>query len=143
MIPLSSQSITLIQLLLDAFVKSAIILSAAGLFAASLRKSSAASRHMVWSMAIISLLALPVLSIALPSWRIPALPSLATAVSIDEGVRESANSGRGDVSAELEYKREIVVPAMTQRSTSDTTSAARFNVGSKLDASGSISPSVA
>jgi beta-lactamase regulating signal transducer with metallopeptidase domain len=142
MIPLSSQSIALIQLLLDAFVKSAIILSAAGLFAASLRKSSAASRHMVWSMAIISLLALPVLSIALPSWRIPALPSLATVVSIDEGIRESANSGKGDVSAELEYKREVVVPALTQRSTFDTTSGARFDVRSKSSVSGAVSPAV-
>ncbi|MGH9831803.1 MAG: hypothetical protein ACRD9Y_02235, partial [Blastocatellia bacterium] len=60
---LSPQSIALIQLLLDTFVKSAIILSAAGLLAASLRRASAASRHLVWSVAIVSLLALPVFSI--------------------------------------------------------------------------------
>jgi beta-lactamase regulating signal transducer with metallopeptidase domain len=136
MIRLSSQSIALIQLLLDAFVKSAVILSAAGLLVASLRKSSAASRHLVWSMAIISLLALPVLSVALPSWRIPALPSLATAVSIDEGVRETANSGRGGVTSELEYKREIVVPALTSRSTTG----AAVVIGSEPPASVAVSP---
>ncbi|HEX2491832.1 MAG TPA: M56 family metallopeptidase, partial [Blastocatellia bacterium] len=79
----SSQSIALIQLLLDAFIKSAVILLAAGLLARSLRKASAAYRHLVWSVAMASLLALPLLSVALPSWRIEALPSLATIASVD------------------------------------------------------------
>src|SRR5215468_1080312 len=97
MVRLSPQSIALIQLLLDAFIKSAIILSVAGLGAHSLRRASAASRHLVWSLAIASLLALPVLSIALPSWRIDALPSLATGASVDasvdNGSREPAGFG--------------------------------------------------
>ena len=97
MFRLSPQSIALIQLLLDAFIKSAIILSVAGLGAHSLRKASAASRHLVWSLAMASLLALPVLSIALPSWRIDALPSLATGASVDasvdNGSREPAGFG--------------------------------------------------
>src|SRR5215468_4166487 len=97
MVRLSPQSIALIQLLLDAFIKSAIILSVAGLGAHSLRKASAASRHLVWSLAMASLLALPVLSIALPSWRIDALPSLATGASVDasvdNGSREPAGFG--------------------------------------------------
>jgi len=90
---LSPQSIALIQLLLDAFIKSAVILSVAGLGARSLRRASAASRHLVWSLAMASLLALPVLSIALPSWRIDALPSLATDASVDNGSREPAGFG--------------------------------------------------
>src|SRR6185503_8985278 len=40
----------------------------------ALRKASAASRHLVWSLAIASLLALPVLSFGLPSWQVPVLP---------------------------------------------------------------------
>src|SRR5262245_43133852 len=94
MFRLSSQSIALIQLLLDAFIKSAIILSVAGLVAGSLRKASAASRSLVWNVAMASLLALPVLSVALPSWRIKALPSLATIASADVSVEnESRESG--------------------------------------------------
>jgi beta-lactamase regulating signal transducer with metallopeptidase domain len=91
MISLSSQSIALIQLLLDALIKSAVILSVAGLLAVSLRRASAASRHLAWSVAMASLLALPALSVALPSWRIAALPSLATVVNPES--RESVGAG--------------------------------------------------
>jgi len=89
---LSSQSIALIQLLLDTLIKSAVILSAAGLLTRSLRKASAASRHLVWSVAMASLLALPILSVVLPSWRISALPSLATIASVYDGAREVVGS---------------------------------------------------
>ena len=144
MTELSSQSIALIQLLLDTFIKSAVILSAAGLLAASLRRASAASRHLVWSVALASLLALPILSVALPAWRISALPSLATAISIDEGVRESAGLGTGAVSADYEYKREIVVPTLDRRQALDigSESSAASPVPSRLDAaSNSVAPS--
>jgi beta-lactamase regulating signal transducer with metallopeptidase domain len=127
MFRLSSQSIALIQLLLDTFVKSAVILSVAGLLAATLRRASAASRGLVWSVAMASLLALPPLSAALPSWQIPALPSLATAIYVDEGVRESVGMGTGEVAAEYEYKREIVVPVTNQRQSS--------NAGAEMPAS--------
>ncbi|HEY6400859.1 MAG TPA: M56 family metallopeptidase, partial [Blastocatellia bacterium] len=81
MLRLSSESIALIQMALDTFIKSAVILSVAGLITGLLRRASAASRHLVWSVAIASLLALPGLSLALPSWRIDALPSLETIVN--------------------------------------------------------------
>jgi beta-lactamase regulating signal transducer with metallopeptidase domain/N-acetylglutamate synthase-like GNAT family acetyltransferase len=112
MIHLSSQSIALIQLLLDAFVKSAVILASAGLLTAALSKSSASARHLVWSVGIISLLALPVFSVALPSWRVPAIPSLATTIFVEESVRE-ASYGKGGGATELEYKREVVIPALS------------------------------
>jgi bla regulator protein blaR1 len=91
----SSQSIALIQLLLDAFIKSAVILLVAVLLSRSLRKASAASRSLVWSVAMASLLALPVLSVALPSWRIEALPSLATIASVDASVENGSREADG------------------------------------------------
>jgi beta-lactamase regulating signal transducer with metallopeptidase domain len=97
----SSQSIALIQLLLDGFIKSSVILLAAGLVALSLRKASAAYRSLVWSVAMASLLALPVLSVALPSWRIEALPALATVASVDASVENGSREpgGLGAVAA--------------------------------------------
>jgi len=130
MIRLSSQSIALIQLLLDTFIKSAVILSAAGLLTASLRRASAASRHLVWSVAMASLLALPILSVALPSWQIAALPSLATIASpplLDNGAPEPAGSGAGEAALVFERKPEPVAPQLDRRWTLD--------VGSELPAS--------
>jgi bla regulator protein blaR1 len=119
MFRLSSQSIALIQLLLDAFIKSAIILSVAGLVAGSLRRASAASRHLVWSLAMASLLALPVLSVALPSWRIAALPSLSTVASVDgsvdNGSREPAGFGAIAAAQAPERGQEPEAGSLAQR----------------------------
>jgi bla regulator protein blaR1 len=101
MLRLSSESIALIQMALDTFIKSAVILSVAGLLTGLLRRASAASRHLVWSLAIASLLALPALSVALPSWRIAALPSLETIVN-DESQEPSV---AGPVTAARVYER--------------------------------------
>jgi HEAT repeat protein len=50
-------------------VKATAVLCIAGLVAASLRRSSAATRHLVWSFALAALVVLPVLQVALPGWR--------------------------------------------------------------------------
>jgi HEAT repeat protein/beta-lactamase regulating signal transducer with metallopeptidase domain len=60
--------------LLDIFFKSAVVLVAA--FAASmlLRRSSASVRHQIWSMALASILVLPLLAAAIPAWQLPLSP---------------------------------------------------------------------
>ena len=125
----SPQSIALIQLALDSFVKSAIILLAAGALAVTLRRASAASRHLVWSLAIVSLLALPIFSFALPSWRLPVLPSLAAA-SVDAGSRESV----GGIVVATEFERQRDIEALASRHRQP------FDLGSELSASSSASP---
>ena len=57
--------------LVDAVAKATIILAAAGLATVLLRRASAASRHLVWTAALLGALALPVLSVALPRWPLP------------------------------------------------------------------------
>ena len=52
-------------------VKGFVVLGVATLMTLALRRASAASRHAVWAVALLSLLALPFLSSALPSWRMP------------------------------------------------------------------------
>ncbi|MHC4718789.1 MAG: hypothetical protein ACYS5V_17635 [Planctomycetota bacterium] len=64
-----------VSILLDVTIKGLVILAAAGGMAALLRRRSAAARHMVWSVAAACLLALPILSTALPHWNVPILPA--------------------------------------------------------------------
>lgn len=56
--------------LVSAALKSTLVLGAAWLVAFSLRGRSAAARHLVWTAAAAALLALPLLSISLPSLRL-------------------------------------------------------------------------
>jgi beta-lactamase regulating signal transducer with metallopeptidase domain len=96
-----------LALLIALSVKGALILGMAGMTAVVLRRAAAASRHLVWSLALASLLVLPLLSVALPAWQwsifpdgflahespsATARPSAATAV-----VREPAPAARVDV----------------------------------------------
>jgi HEAT repeat protein/beta-lactamase regulating signal transducer with metallopeptidase domain len=53
----------------DAIVKATLLFLAAGLASFLLRRRSAALRHMIWMLALASVLVLPVLSIALPHWQ--------------------------------------------------------------------------
>jgi hypothetical protein len=59
-----------VAMLLDVSLKGLIILGAAGVVTLAMRKFSATARHMVWLLAMTSLLALPVLSAVLPGWAI-------------------------------------------------------------------------
>jgi TonB family protein len=58
-------------LLLEAAVKSSLMIVLAFCLVFALRRRSAALRHMVWSAAILASLVLPLASPVLPSWRIP------------------------------------------------------------------------
>ena len=55
------------------------------------RRGSAAARHMVWTLAVVVLLALPAMTIVLPAWRVVALPALpAPAATIEPYAYEDA-----------------------------------------------------
>jgi beta-lactamase regulating signal transducer with metallopeptidase domain len=62
-------------LLLDVSLKATAVLLAALLFGLAARRVSAAGRHLAWSLAVYSLLALPLLALLLPAWHVPLLPA--------------------------------------------------------------------
>ncbi|MGA2583857.1 MAG: carboxypeptidase regulatory-like domain-containing protein [Tepidisphaeraceae bacterium] len=61
--------------LLDVEAKTVIVLVTAWLIAGFLRRRSSATRHLSWALALLAALLLPGLSILMPSWRIPLLPT--------------------------------------------------------------------
>ncbi len=65
-------------LLIDSTIKAALLLAVAGLVALTLRRDSAATRHLVWLVAIVAMLAVPVFAAMLPQWRV--LPAWAVVV---------------------------------------------------------------
>ncbi len=74
-------------LIVDAAFKGTILLTMAGLVAWGLKRDSAATRHWVWLVAILSLLLVPCMSGALPQWRV--LPAWMT---MDAAQSQSAGS---------------------------------------------------
>jgi beta-lactamase regulating signal transducer with metallopeptidase domain/biopolymer transport protein ExbD len=97
----SARSIIWLTILLDASVKGVIVLALAGALSVALRRASAASRHLVWSLALVSLIGLPVLSAVLPSWQVPILPRQVPAVAAEP---EDTTSGRSGILPDMEQE---------------------------------------
>jgi beta-lactamase regulating signal transducer with metallopeptidase domain len=56
--------------LVDSAVKGAVILAVAWGATLLMRRASAAMRHLVWGLSVVSLMILPGLSVVLPAWRV-------------------------------------------------------------------------
>lgn len=96
---LSSSSL----LLVDATIKGGAILLVAACAALALRRDSAATRHLVWLVAFVAILVVPVFSALLPQWRV--LPEWAVIslepteqVSVEPEIASLPSPGDWDVS---------------------------------------------
>jgi len=67
---MSAVGATWVPILLDAALKGAVILALAGIATLMMRRACAAGRHLVWSVAVVSSLLLPALSVVLPGWGV-------------------------------------------------------------------------
>lgn len=66
----------LLTILFDAALKGTILLAATMLLSLLLRRAAAATRHLVWSLALIGVLTLPLLSFIIPQWSVPLVPHI-------------------------------------------------------------------
>ena len=64
-----------LKLLIDATMKSFVILAVAGLLGFILRRHSAAVRALIWGLAILGCLVVPLFSFTLPQWEVSVLPA--------------------------------------------------------------------
>ncbi|HSM36191.1 MAG TPA: M56 family metallopeptidase [Longimicrobiales bacterium] len=76
--------------LADIALKSAVILAAAVAIAPLLRRASAATRHMSWTLALVAVMLLPVLKAGLPDWAPPGSNALLAAGTLVAGWRGAA-----------------------------------------------------
>jgi beta-lactamase regulating signal transducer with metallopeptidase domain len=77
-------------ILLDSAIKGAVILAMAGAAAVGFRHASAAVRHLAWTLAVVGLCVLPVLSAIVPRWRVPILPPTLIDATAPSPARETA-----------------------------------------------------
>src|SRR3954463_6619668 len=73
-------SLFTLPVVIDLVAKATVILAVTGLAAVSLRRASAATRHFVWTLGIVSALAAPALTVALPRWVLPIVRVQAVAI---------------------------------------------------------------
>lgn len=77
-----------LPLVADAVAKASLILAVTALAAAALRRASASARHFVWALGLLSALAAPALSIALPRWELPLVTIAAPPTSTPETTQQ-------------------------------------------------------
>jgi hypothetical protein len=73
---------------LDVLVKATVLLLAAMLADRAMSRGSVATRHRLWSTAMLMLLLLPILSATVPQWRLAILPSTWGDVFADASAEE-------------------------------------------------------
>jgi HEAT repeat protein/beta-lactamase regulating signal transducer with metallopeptidase domain len=106
--------------LLDIAVKATAILLATVALNIALRRASAATRHLLWSISLSALLALPLLTYALPSWRVAVLPE---SFSISDNrvnnlESETASQPKADAFETRKASRNYREPAITHAAAS-------------------------
>lgn len=93
-----------LQLLLGVACKGALLLLLAGAVLRGLRKASASVRHLIGSLALGGLLALPLLEVLLPGWQLPLFPALRppVAAAVEETATVPASAATTDAEATTE-----------------------------------------
>jgi beta-lactamase regulating signal transducer with metallopeptidase domain len=79
-----------LAVLLHVSAKAALVLVTAAAVCFALRRASASLRHLVWTLAIVCILCLPLLSMVLPTWQVGGLPRFTAASANSDPLPERA-----------------------------------------------------
>lgn len=80
---------------LDTCLKATLILGMSALVVRSLRQGSAAHRHLVWTLGVLAVLALPAVRAMAPRWEVPLLPALTTGPAAESSTLPTAAAVAG------------------------------------------------
>jgi HEAT repeat protein/beta-lactamase regulating signal transducer with metallopeptidase domain len=111
--------------LADAILKATLLFATAGLVSLALRKATAAARHLVWTLALVSAMALPVLSLALPRWQLPVV-TLAFSAAVESPALPALASEPVNLIADRQapdHRRVRVTPSPVSARATQTASA--------------------
>ena len=112
--------------LADAVLKATIIFAGAAIVSFALRRASAAFRHLLWTLALCSALAVPVLSIVLPKWQLPIITLAANEVAIADVSPSPTAPAPPEITPPSRTRQTVSSPAATVPPTAPVdTSAAR------------------
>jgi len=78
---------------LEVALKVMLFLALAGLATLAWRRASAAQRHLVWTVAVIGVLLLPLLSAVFPAWRVVRMPARRPRASVTHSPAAVSNTG--------------------------------------------------
>jgi HEAT repeat protein/beta-lactamase regulating signal transducer with metallopeptidase domain len=96
----------------DTMLKVSLLFAVAGIATIALNRASAAVRHHVWLLALVSALALPILSLALPRWQVP----LVQVAAAQESVIPVASAAAPDVA---HVERTVQAPPLSRRASAN------------------------
>jgi len=99
-----------LALLLDAALKGTSLLLLCGALVSALRRASAAARHLVWSLGVGAMLALPFFSLMLPAWNVPVISTLLPGTAGERTVT-AADSPVVLGSSQIDNGRTVRVPS--------------------------------
>lgn len=95
-------------------VKGTLVLLCAGVLAMLLRGAAPAARHLVWTVAIATLLVLPVAAWTVPAWRVPVVVQRATSPA--EAATSAAPASSDVQTSPLQTSERVAAPAAARMS---------------------------